>query len=79
MPYALRRIESEKCPPNYMRDVAYDIFVTDFRLTHQSAFAPIEVWSNLRHPNIVSVKEAFTTQSFSDNCMSPLILPFAVN
>lgn len=43
--------------------------VENFRLTHQSAFAPIEVWSNLHHPNIVSVKEAFTTRSFSDNSL----------
>ena len=40
----------------------------DYRLIHPSAFAPIEFWSNLNHPSIVSVKEAFTTRSFDDNC-----------
>ncbi|KAG6857026.1 hypothetical protein H0H87_010699 [Tephrocybe sp. NHM501043] len=38
--------------------------IENFRLMHQSAFSAIEIWSNIRHPNIVSVKEAFTTKSF---------------
>ncbi len=43
----------------------------DFRLTQQSAqsaFASIETWSKIRHPNIVSVHEAFTTRAFNDSC-----------
>jgi len=40
----------------------------DFRLTQQAAFGPIESWSNIQHPNIVPVREAFTTKSFNDNC-----------
>jgi PAB-dependent poly(A)-specific ribonuclease subunit 3 len=40
----------------------------DYRLTQQSAFAPIEVWSQIQHPNIIAVREAFTTRSFGDNC-----------
>ncbi|KAI9435510.1 hypothetical protein H4582DRAFT_2079614 [Lactarius indigo] len=44
--------------------------VSDFRLAHQAAFQSIEQWSQLRHPNIVPVHEAFTTRSFGDNCPS---------
>lgn len=43
-------------------------FFEDYRLTQQSAFAPIEVWSQMQHPNIIAVREAFTTRSFGDNC-----------
>ncbi len=35
---------------------------------NQSAFGAIEAWSRLRHPNIVSVHEAFTTRAFNDSC-----------
>lgn len=76
MPYALRRVESKQYIPPSICAFSYNLFA-DFRLTHQSAFAPIEVWSNLRHPNIVSVKEAFTTRSFSDNCIFICILTFS--
>ncbi|KAG8835927.1 PAB-dependent poly(A)-specific ribonuclease subunit 3 [Serendipita sp. 399] len=41
----------------------------NFRLTHESAFASIEPWKQFRHPNIVSVREAFTTRAFNDSCM----------
>ncbi|KAF9478551.1 hypothetical protein BDN70DRAFT_808509 [Pholiota conissans] len=43
--------------------------VEGFRLTHQAAFAPIESWSQIHHPSIVAVKEAFTTRSFNDNSL----------
>ncbi|KAI3608786.1 pab-dependent poly-specific ribonuclease subunit pan3 [Moniliophthora roreri] len=43
--------------------------VENFRLMHQSAFNSIEAWSKIRHPNIVSVHEAFTTRSFNDNSL----------
>ncbi|KAG6866312.1 hypothetical protein C0991_005779 [Blastosporella zonata] len=43
--------------------------IENYRLMHQSAFSAIEIWSNIRHPNIVSVKEAFTTRSFNDNSL----------
>ena len=66
LPYALRRIESV-CFQFLSLELSSPIL--DFRLTRQSAFAPIEVWSSLRHPGIVSVREAFTTRSFDDNCM----------
>ncbi|KAG2005885.1 hypothetical protein CC2G_002251 [Coprinopsis cinerea AmutBmut pab1-1] len=43
--------------------------IENYRLIHTSAFAPIEFWSNLKHPGIVSLKEAFTTRSFDDNSL----------
>ncbi|EGO20379.1 hypothetical protein SERLADRAFT_477907 [Serpula lacrymans var. lacrymans S7.9] len=36
---------------------------------HQTAFNAIEMWARVRHPNIVRVKEAFTTRSFADNSL----------
>lgn len=50
----------------------------DYRLTHQSAFAPVEVWSQIQHPSIIAVREAFTTRSFGDNCMLPLVLKLVI-
>jgi PAB-dependent poly(A)-specific ribonuclease subunit 3 len=49
----------------------------DFRLMHQAAFQSIEQWRLIRHPNIVSVHEAFTTRSFGDNC--PFLVPLPVS
>ncbi|PIL25916.1 hypothetical protein GSI_11669 [Ganoderma sinense ZZ0214-1] len=43
--------------------------VENFRLMNQSAFGAIEAWSRLRHPNIVSVHEAFTTRAFNDSSL----------
>lgn len=36
---------------------------------HQGAFSAIEAWSRVQHPNIVQVREAFTTRAFNDNCL----------
>ncbi|PCH43050.1 hypothetical protein WOLCODRAFT_73826 [Wolfiporia cocos MD-104 SS10] len=43
--------------------------VENFRLMQQSAFSTIEAWSRIRHPNIVSVREAFTTRAFGDSSL----------
>ncbi|KAK4048450.1 PAB-dependent poly(A)-specific ribonuclease subunit 3 [Microbotryomycetes sp. JL201] len=50
--YALRRIEGVSSPR--------------FRLQHEAAIASIEKWARIRHPGIVSVREAFTTRAFGD-------------
>ncbi|KIJ18269.1 hypothetical protein PAXINDRAFT_161688 [Paxillus involutus ATCC 200175] len=50
--------------------VAYALrHVENFRLMHQAAFGAIEAWSRIRHPNIVRVREAFTTRAFNDNSL----------
>jgi PAB-dependent poly(A)-specific ribonuclease subunit 3 len=41
---------------------------SDYRLMSTAAFAAVETWSRIRHPNIVSVREAFTTRAFNDSC-----------
>ncbi|OBZ74430.1 PAB-dependent poly(A)-specific ribonuclease subunit PAN3 [Grifola frondosa] len=43
--------------------------IENFRLMQQTAFAGIETWSRIRHPNIISVREAFTTRAFNDNSL----------
>ncbi|KAF8512098.1 hypothetical protein BU17DRAFT_96630 [Hysterangium stoloniferum] len=43
--------------------------IENFRLPHESAFGAIEQWSRVRHPSIVSVREAFTTRAFNDNSL----------
>jgi len=30
----------------------------------------MEKWRQMKHPNVVSLREAFTTKAFNDNCMS---------
>lgn len=37
---------------------------------HEVAFNTVENWSKIRHPSIVSVREAFTTRAFNDHCAS---------
>ena len=37
---------------------------------HQAAFRAIEMWAKIQHPSIATVKEAFTTRAFNDNCKS---------
>lgn len=39
----------------------------NFRLTHEAAIALVERWRRIRHPSIVSVREAFTTRAFGDS------------
>ncbi|SOV07975.1 related to Pab1 dependent poly(A)-specific ribonuclease PAN3 [Ustilago sp. UG-2017a] len=37
-----------------------------FRLQHEAAIGLVERWRRIRHPSIVSVREAFTTRAFGD-------------
>jgi PAB-dependent poly(A)-specific ribonuclease subunit 3 len=39
-----------------------------FRLQHEAAIGLVERWRRIRHPSIVSVREAFTTRAFGDQC-----------
>jgi hypothetical protein len=41
-------------------------------LINPTALEPVGVWSRLKRPNIVQVREAFTSQAFSDKCTSLL-------
>ncbi|EKM52715.1 uncharacterized protein PHACADRAFT_261316 [Phanerochaete carnosa HHB-10118-sp] len=43
--------------------------IENYRLNSQAAFSSIESWSRLKHPNVISVKEAFTTRAFNDNSL----------
>jgi PAB-dependent poly(A)-specific ribonuclease subunit 3 len=43
--------------------------IENFRLMQQSAFNAIEAWSQIQHPNIIPIHEAFTTRSFNDNSL----------
>ncbi|KAI0759114.1 kinase-like domain-containing protein [Fomes fomentarius] len=43
--------------------------IENFRLMQQTAFGPIEAWQRIQHPNIVSVREAFTTRAFNDSSL----------
>ncbi|KAI0946119.1 hypothetical protein AcV7_010175 [Taiwanofungus camphoratus] len=43
--------------------------IENFRLMQQAAFSGIEAWSRIRHPNIISVQEAFTTRAFNDSSL----------
>ncbi|PSS37274.1 hypothetical protein PHLCEN_2v912 [Hermanssonia centrifuga] len=43
--------------------------IENFRLISESALSGIKAWSRIRHPNLVAVKEAFTTLAFNDNSL----------
>lgn len=43
--------------------------IENYRLNSQAAFSNIETWSRVKHPNVISVKEAFTTRAFNDNSL----------
>ncbi|KAG8988783.1 PAB-dependent poly(A)-specific ribonuclease subunit 3 [Tulasnella sp. 427] len=40
-----------------------------FRLLHEPAFAAVEKWVRLSHPNVVKLREAFTTKAFGDHSL----------
>ncbi|RHZ78795.1 hypothetical protein Glove_156g105 [Diversispora epigaea] len=40
-----------------------------FRLTNELAMSSIENWRRIRHANIVSIREAFTTKAFGDHSL----------
>lgn len=43
--------------------------IESYRLNSQAAFSGIEAWSRVKHPGVVSIKEAFTTRAFNDNSL----------
>jgi len=43
--------------------------VENFRITSPSAFGAIEKWARIRHPNIVTVREAFSTRAFGGDSL----------
>jgi PAB-dependent poly(A)-specific ribonuclease subunit 3 len=45
--------------------------IEGYKLVNEAAFGAIDSWKRMRHPNIVSLREAFTTKGFGDNCESP--------
>ncbi len=68
--YCLRRIEGESteiirrlCSLTKMEHG-----LTGFKLGKEAAFSALDQWRRIRHPNIVSVREAFTTRLFNDSC-----------
>lgn len=71
-PYALRRVESVF---SLAKGRINQLTCADFRLMHQVAFGAIEAWSRVQHPNIIRIREAFTTRAFNDNCLCSV--PFA--
>jgi PAB-dependent poly(A)-specific ribonuclease subunit 3 len=40
-------------------------------LSSEAAFSAVEKWRRIQHPNIVTVREAFTTRGFGDSCTFP--------
>ncbi|KNC98622.1 hypothetical protein, variant 1 [Spizellomyces punctatus DAOM BR117] len=43
--------------------------VEGFRLSNEGAMSSIEGWRRIRHANIVSIREAFTTKAFGDHSL----------
>lgn len=42
--------------------------VTGYRLANTKCMTDIELWKKILHPNLVQLREVFTTKAFSDNC-----------
>ena len=42
--------------------------VEGFRLTSQEPLSVIDRWKRIKHPNVVSIIEAFSSKAFSDSC-----------
>ncbi|TYJ55485.1 hypothetical protein B9479_003875 [Cryptococcus floricola] len=40
-----------------------------YKLVSEMAFGAIDTWRRMRHPNIVGLREAFTTKGFGDNSL----------
>ncbi|RKP03814.1 hypothetical protein CXG81DRAFT_29151 [Caulochytrium protostelioides] len=43
--------------------------IHDFRLEDEQAMSAVKAWQHITHPNIVSLREAFTTKQFGDNSL----------
>ncbi|KAG8908956.1 PAB-dependent poly(A)-specific ribonuclease subunit 3 [Tulasnella sp. 403] len=43
--------------------------IEGYRLLHDDAFHTMEKWRQIQHPNVVTVKEAFTTRQFGDHSL----------
>jgi PAB-dependent poly(A)-specific ribonuclease subunit 3 len=78
--YCLRRVEGESSSTPYL-SAARTVDGLDggsaadwigYKVSSQDAFSAMEKWRQMRHPNIVSLREAFTTKAFNDNCKSEL-------
>lgn len=69
--YALRRVEGmfshSLCAIRHSPIVNF-IIQSGFRLMNEIAMSTIESWRRIRHANVVSVREAFTTKAFGDHC-----------
>lgn len=39
-----------------------------FRLVNEQAMSIVKQWRKIKHANIVSIREAFTTRAFGDSC-----------
>lgn len=42
--------------------------LTGFRLSNTKCMMIIDMWKKMYHPNIVQLREVFTTKAFGDNC-----------
>ncbi|KAK8847561.1 hypothetical protein IAR55_005420 [Kwoniella newhampshirensis] len=43
--------------------------IEGFKLVNEAAFGAIDTWRRIKHPNIVTIREAFTTKAFNDNSL----------
>ncbi|WVF69621.1 hypothetical protein IAT40_004399 [Kwoniella sp. CBS 6097] len=43
--------------------------IEGFKLVNEAAFGAVDTWRRMRHPNIVGLREAFTTKTFNDNSL----------
>jgi len=90
--YALRRVHGMAPSRNTNSDwcstttaliiplCALDSFaclLAGFRLSNQMAMTAVEAWRRVNHPNIVTLREVFSSKQFGDSCTG-MVRPAAV-
>lgn len=51
-----------------IKEVKCTHLVLGFRLVNEHAMTMVKEWKKIKHANIISIKEAFTTRAFGDSC-----------
>lgn len=81
--YAVRRMEGEFADVRLGRassipELPPVNLSTGYRLSSPESILLVEKWSHILHPNIVTVREAFTTRAFGDYCKTDLLSAYFI-
>lgn len=68
--YTLIRVEGKWRESNTFKveSILTFSFAAGFRLVNEHAMTIVKEWKKIKHANIVTIREAFTTRAFGDSC-----------